>query len=210
MKSIRKISIFESKKTKDKLIAGEVSLKVIDRNGNIIERHKSNTVVVNGRNTMMQKLSNIARGVKLENGQTINDARSFILHYFALGSGGAPQSNPFNPTQPSENDYRLSKYIYISDPNSHVAHDKIHKVVDGKAFASLTQLVVSFTLDFNEGNPGQAGNGNRVFINEACLSLGNTTNVSQVSRFIMFTRATFSTVEKNPDRKFIFEWHLYF
>ena len=210
MKSIKKIGIFDAKTTKDKFVAGEVSLKVIDKNGNIIERHKSNTVVVNGRNTMMQKLTDVPHSVKLESGQSINDARAYILHYFALGSGGAPQSDPFNPVQPTENDYRLSKYIYISDPNSYVANDKIHKVVDGKAFKTLTHLVISFTLDFDEGNPGQAGNGDRVFINEACLSLGNTTNASQVSRFIMFTRATFSTVEKNPDRKFIFEWHLYF
>jgi len=211
-KEVKKIKIFDGhiKKDKFKTVRGEVTVKVIDKNGNIVDQQRSNTVVIYGRNAMFQRLTNVTYTVKNTAGQNINDARGYMLGFFAIGSGGASQSDPFNPTAPSQNDYKLKQYIYIGAASSTIAKDKIHKVVDHKQFASATEMVVTFTVDFTEANPGQNGNPDRVYVNEASLDLANNLSASNATSFIMFTRATFSTIEKTPDRKLEFEWHLYF
>ena len=211
-KEVRKVKIFDRQLNKDKMksLAGEVHIKVIDKDGNIIDTKKQNTVVIAGRNAMMQKMTGITYTIQDDAGNNITDAKDYVLNFFAVGSGGAPTSDPFNPTSPNQNDYKLANYVYISDPNEHVANDKIHKLIDSKTFKNSTTLLVAFTLDFNEANPKQAGNGDRVFINEAGLFLTTTTDTTSVDSFIMLTRATFSTVEKTPDRKLEFEWFIYF
>ena len=211
-KNVRKIKILDRQLNKDKMksLAGEVHIKVVDKNGNIIDTKKQNTVVIAGRNAMMQRLTDVTYTIQDDAGNNITDARNYTLNFFAVGSGGAPSSDPFNPVSPNQSDYKLTNYVYISDPNEHVANDGIHKLVDSKTFKNPTTLLVAFTLDFSEANPKQAGNGDRVFINEAALFLTTTTDTSTVNSFIMLTRATFSTVEKTPDRKLEFEWFIYF
>jgi len=189
----KKIKIFDRQLNKEKLksVAGQVHVKVYDRDGKIIDQQKQNTVVIVGRNAMFQRLLNVAHTVTNTAGNAVSDARGYTLNFFAIGSGGAPASDPFNPVNPSQTDTRLASYIYISDPNSVVASDKIHKLVDSKSFVNNTTALVTFTVDYDEANPNQAGNGDAVYINEAELSLSNVANSSATS-FIMFTRATFS------------------
>lgn len=205
-----KIKLFDGTVQKDKLIAGEVTVKAIDKNGNIVDEKRSNTVVIVGRNTMFQKLTDVTHSVKLESGETINDARGFTLEFFAIGSGGAPAANPLNPVAPSQNDTQLQHYIYIGPDGDKIASDKIHKKLDSKVFASDTEFVVTFSVDYGEANPNSYGNGDTVLINEACLSLANSPDPGDVSQFIMLCRATFSSIEKFPERRLEFEWHLYF
>jgi len=211
MDRILRVKVMDKTLNQDfcKAVAGQVHIKVINRDGEIEEVHKNNTVVIAGRNAMFQKLTGVTYTIKDEANHNVTDARGYTLNFFCIGSGGAPSSNPFNPVSPSQNDTKLSSYIFIGNHNSLITSDKIHKVVDSKKFLSSTSMLVTFTVDFSEANPNQYGNGSSVFINEAGLSLGNTTS-SNASSFILFTRTTFSTIEKTPDRKLEFEWYLYF
>jgi len=64
-----KVKIFEGRKIKDKLtspVKGEVKIRIVDKNGNIIDNQKTNTVVIVGRNTMFQRLTDIQFTVKDE------------------------------------------------------------------------------------------------------------------------------------------------
>jgi len=210
-KKVIPVKLYDKTLNKERLksVAGEVSIKVINKNGEIEDIQKQNTVVIVGRNAMFQKLTDVIHTITDENGNNVTDARPYILNFFCIGSGGAPSSDPFNPVSPNQSDTKLASYIYIGDPSTSITNDKTHKLVDSKTFTNDTTMLVTFTIDFSEANPNEFGNGNAVFINEAGLSLGNVAD-SSADSFILFTRATFSTIEKTPDRKLEFEWYLYF
>ena len=109
----REITIEESFLFKDHAVNPEKEgalngfVVVRDENGEILVA-KKNLVVRSGRSISLRKIFGIADTAQGETTSAL-DQKTVLL--FGIGSGGAPASDPFNPTPPTPSDTYLSNHV---------------------------------------------------------------------------------------------------
>jgi hypothetical protein len=183
--------------------------KIIDEDNNIItENH--NTVVYSGR----ELIPNILFGLS-----------DYNIRGFSMGSGGTLYNNPLVPNNVSMTDYELTKTIEAipSDASENISIDYINTSDTDTPFYSIKKLKEEYINNLpdvnNEGKylilkliipidkmeyNGTMDSG--VYLNEAALWLMD----SNYDNKKLFSKSTFSSIQKKKLKPFKYIWTLFF
>ena len=188
---------FEYSVSENKKIKGILDIKVLDTEGNIIQKHHTeNLVVIVGRSWLMQKAFNVDY-------DSSNPVRHLFLSWFEVGSGGADPSTPFTPIAPNDSDTALFNRVQFGT-NPAIYTDGGYK----KNFTSLeypdeTTAKLILTVDNTEVADG-------TLINEAGIFAGNSSDPTAATEFNLFSHATFPSIYKDSTNEIVIEWYFLF
>ena len=174
---------------------------------------KKNLVVRRGREMTLRKIFNLPGSIEGETESTLKEKHVFL---FGIGSGGTPNSDPFNPIVPTPSDTDLSSPVAfrVTSDSVPMPTDSVLNYTDGRAGAGGTQSW--FKKVFNNGqgeltiNPATDEVFNRLelfisaadardkFLNEIGLYFAKRNMASQdpnirFTEYTMFSRFTFMT-----------------
>ena len=182
---------------------GHVTIyKILPDKSREIVVDKDNLVVYTGREWVLSRIFNI-------NNSNITPTKDYAINWISFGSGGAPTSDPFNPTPPESTDTSITE-ITVDANDSNLYQGK--KIPLQKTEYSTTlefqkdssmdnkylMLVVSCLLNENQANDE--------LINEAALWISNTNVATTANSFTMFSHVTFPTFKKTSNFKYLINW----
>lgn len=186
---------------------GFVHIYELDKDGVKKLVQKSNLVLYQGREIVASHMFNI------QNPNITASPNEFIC-WFGLGSGGAPEGNPFVPNPPSSTDIELSTPVMINATDSTCAGFVVglggytKHPFDTITFQQdpynsdrylIIQVLTTMGLDDAVGKT----------VNEAGLYTANSAAGGYGGEFHLFARVTFPSIYKSDTRELLFVWYLY-
>lgn len=186
-----------------------------------------NLVVFRGRRWLSRKAFNTN-----SSNDSSQNFKDLFISWFAIGNGGASESNPLLPTSPRLENASLANQGVIESGTRFITYNgkQYHKFDDGyPTFVTDTEIEhgilnqsaddeiivnVTTTLEANEANnlagaedPDDAYQD----INEAGLFISDSNSVGTLPTAMhMFSRVTFPTIRKTSNVRYIFSWYIFF
>lgn len=138
------------------------------------------------------------------------------VYWLGVGRGGAPEGDPFSPTNPTNDDTGLSESVMINsdddntcadyrdDPDSGYYKKKISEVeFEQDESNDDAYLVVKATTTIT------GSDANDETINEAGLFSATSSEGGHDGNFTLFSRVTFPSISKDSSRQLVFVWYIY-
>jgi len=211
MSNLREVRIRDFVRKQDEIVIpniagmkGRVRITGFDisRKSSKLLHDDSNLIVYVGREWVQEKIFNV------DNGSTPTN-NTHGIYWASFGSGGAPASDPLNPTPPTNVDTGLASEIVINSSNANYADaGKKYPVwgntefqQDGANDNRYLITKITLTLDENDANGEN--------INEAALWISESYDPSTASQFYLFARATFPTIAKTSSLVLQIEWYIF-
>ena len=166
--------------------------------------NRSNLIVYSGRKILAQRAINMDR----VSGSTEKD---YYISWFSMGTGGTDGINVLQPIPPAATDTSLTSEIIINGTDANNIDGGWKHPIDGFTFEADAEnlnepIIIKSTITIDYGD----ANGNNISEAGLWMSDSDNTSIVNVSTLTMWARVTFSTLQKDSSRKFIFDWYLYF
>jgi hypothetical protein len=204
-------------------VRGQVEIYEKFPDGNLKLHDKSNLVVYQGRNWLMQRALN-----EITIPESVSNIKNAFISWFGCGSGGA-SSNLMVPLAPSLSDADLTQQSTINnkvstdciDDGKYHPFDSVEFVIDSDNNNELLKASITVTLGADDGNGPAGGTTVSDFydLNEAGLYVSDSklqadftggSAAAHLATIRMFARVTFSTLRKFPERQIVFVWNVFF
>jgi hypothetical protein len=168
---------------------------------------KSNLIVFSGREWVLQKLFDIQN-----NDASTSTPPTYGIKWISFGDGGAPTTDPLNPTPPLNTDVALCNEIIIANDDTQYADGGKKKKLTQKQFIQDNAndnryliMQLNSTLSEIEANNSS--------INEAGLWISNSGNAAAdpdpATEFYLFAHVTFPSIVKDPSLTLQILWYIY-
>lgn len=168
---------------------------------------KNNLIVFDGREWM----ASLIFGVDNNN---ITPKADDKIYWIGLGKGGAPEGDPFNPTNPEQDDTDLQSSIMINETDVEYGDYR-----DSPEQGYYKKLLSSVTYEQDDLNDDRyliaevniiitSADANDI-INEAGLFIASEDTPGYNGDFTLFSRVTFPSISKTETRQLVFVWYIY-
>lgn len=169
---------------------------------------KDNLILYLGREWLVSEIFGV-------NNENIDAEPNDKIYWFGVGDGGAPEGDPFNPTNPVHTDSVLDSAIMINESTSEYGdyretptQGNYKKLLNSVEFEQDElndnyYLVAKATMVLTSAD----ANGN--IINEAGLFTAPDNTGGFNGRFTIFSRVTFPSISKTETRQLVFVWYIY-
>lgn len=165
-----------------------------------------NLVVYSGREWVASRLFNV-------NNTNITPEEDAYITWFGIGTGGATEGDPFTPLDPQNTDTELIEPVPVSPGNTNYGDLRtdgyFKKQLEGVDFDvddsnDNAWLVAKVTLIL-EGQDGNVADP----LSEAGLFIAKEDTAGYNGPYTLFSRVTFSSIQKDSTRQLTFIWYVY-
>lgn len=165
-----------------------------------------NLIVYSGREWVASRIFNV-------DNSNITPSSNGFLYWIGVGTGGAVSGDIFTPESPTNSDTDLDNPIPISADNTDYADErydgyykKPYEAIDFQQDEENDDawLVVKITVvltgsDANSADP----------LNEAGIYIAESNSPGFTGPFTLFSRVTFSSIQKDSTRQLTLVWYIY-
>ena len=159
----------------------------------------NNHIVLTGRHWLLQRTFNIAYS------PTNDSQQNWLPLWFAIGSGGASNDNPFQNIFPTDEDINVYHPIpFLETTNAVVApyaNSYYKKRISSYSIDSYLSLKCVLDVGYEEAVDKH--------INEVGIFVAPT-NLNTETSFVMLSHITFPTISKTNLDQLVFEWYYIF
>ena len=201
-----------SRRTGDRKPQGFVEIYEVGDDGKKKLIGKSNLVVYQGREWLVQRIMNL-------NHSNVSSTKDEWINWFGLGNGGVLAADPLDPIPPTLTDTDLQSRVMINATDATAAD--YHVVSAGypeEGFYKIAFDSVEFEQDpLNDDKwlvtkitvTVGVDDANDKELSEAGLFTSDSTSGGHTGPFYLFARVTFPSIVKTSDRRLVFSWFLY-